>query len=290
MSDGGILSVDMREAVRYTFGRQNASRPAAVATFLTTQCKSSISTKESRAMTITVRFLVGLGLGLLLAGSASATSPDANLYTTYYLNGSDVELSVCGSTTESSGCYGGGSIGPFGLLGALIEGNPAVDQKTSTVTRYIYALDIATGSGSNGVTLYVYKKTDVITATYDSVTVTLFKTIPLSLTGGLTASASMAANPRFLFIGTNQSTFSVSVRKSNFAITESGSASVPVSAITADAYGFVTVAFGDFAGFDVDSELIVYGPDGNLEESGAPAEFMVGTQNAVLPNTLPVQQ
>jgi len=243
-------------------------------------------------MNITIRFLVGLGFALLLAGSAFATSPDTNLYTTYYLNGSEVELTVCGSTTESSGCYGGGSLGPFSLLGALIEGNPAVNEKTSTVTRYIYALDIATGSSSNGVTLYVYKKTDVITATYDTVTVALFKTVPLSLTGGLTASASMAANPKFLFIGTNQSTFSVRVQKSNFAITESGSFSppIPVTAITADAYGFVTVAFGDFAGFDVENGLIVYGPNGNVVESGGGANFMVGTQNAVMPNTLPVQQ
>jgi len=244
-------------------------------------------------MNITVRFLVGLGFGMsLLAAPVFAKSPDANLYTTYYLNGSEVELSVCGSTAESSGCYGGGSLGPFDLLGALIEGNPVVNEKTSTVTRYIYALDIATGPSSNGVTLYVYKKTDVITATYDTVTVTLYKTIPLSLTGGLTASASMAANSKFLYIGTNQSMFSVSVQKSNFAITESGSfyPPIPVTSITADAYGYVTVAFGDFAGFDVDNGLVVYGPDGNVEESGAGANFMLGTQNAVLPTTLPVQQ
>jgi hypothetical protein len=249
--------------------------------------------KEPDAMRIKIRFLVGLGFGLLLlVGPTFGKAPDAELFTTYYLNGNQIELTVCGSTVQSSGCYGGGSLGPFSLLGALIEGNPVVNQKTSTVTRYIYAVDIATGSGSDEVTLYVYKKTDVITPTYDTVTVTLFKTVSLPLTGGLTASASMAANSKFLFIGTNQSMFSVSVQKSNFAITESGSFEppIPVTAITADAYGFVTVAFGDFAGFDVNNGEIVYGPNGNVEESGGGATFTLGTQNAVLPNTFPVSQ
>ncbi len=160
------------------------------------------------------------------------------------------------------------------------------------MTRYVYAVDIATGSGSNGVTLYVYKKTDVITPSFDTVTVTLFRTVALPLTGGLTASASMAANSKFVFIGTNQSMFCVKVQKSNFAITESGSFEppIPVTAITADAYGFVNVAFGDFAGFDVDNGELVYDQNGNVQQSGGGATFTLGTQNAVLPNTFPVSQ
>ena len=183
-------------------------------------------------------------------------------------------------------------MGPFVLLGALIEGSPSVKKATNTVTRYIYAVDIATGSNSNGVTLYVYKKTDVITPTFDTVTVSLFKTVSLPLTGGLTASASMAANSKFLFIGTNQCAFSVRVQKNNFAITESGSFTppIPVTAITADAYGYVTVAFGDFFGFDVENGQVEYDPNGNVVQSGGGAVFMLGTQNAVLPSTLPVSQ
>ncbi len=58
-------------------------------------------------MHVTIRSLVGLAFGLfLLMGSTFAKPPDANLYTTYYLNGNQVELSVCGSTEQSGGCYG----------------------------------------------------------------------------------------------------------------------------------------------------------------------------------------
>jgi len=222
---------------------------------------------------------------------ASASGPiDATLYTTYSLNGTTVLLSVCGSLPDSSGCYGGGDLGPFVLLGALIEGSPSVNQKTNTVTRYIYALDIAAGTNGNGVDLYVYKKTDAITSTFDTVTVSLFKTISLPLSGGSSASASMAANAKYLFIGTNQSTQAAIVKKSNFAITQSGSFEppIPVTAITGDAYGYVTVAFGDFFGFDVDSGEIVYGPDGTAGQDGGGAVFMLNTVQAILPPTLPV--
>jgi hypothetical protein len=221
---------------------------------------------------------------------AAATGPiDATLYTTYNLNGTTVDFSVCGSTQESSGCYGGGTLGPFVRLGALIEGNPSTNLETNTVTRFIYALDIAAGTNSDGVALYVYKKTDAITSTFDTVTVTLFKTVALPLTGGSTASASMAANAKFLFIGTNQSTQAVRLQKSNFAILESGNFSppIPVTAITSNAYGYVTVTFGDFSGLDVDNGFIVYAPDGNTQQDGGGAPFMLGTQQAVLPTALP---
>jgi hypothetical protein len=166
-----------------------------------------------------------------------------------------------------------------------------VDLQTNTVTRYIYALDIATGTNSNGVDLYVYKKTDTITATFDTVSVTLFKTLTLPLVGGSSASASMAANPKFLFIGTNRSDFSVRIQKSNFAIVRSGSflPPIPVTAITADPYGYVTVAFGDFSGFDVNNGTVVYGSDGSVQQSGSGASFMLSTDQAVLPTTFPSQ-
>jgi hypothetical protein len=167
-------------------------------------------------------------LAVTLAVPAYAsTAPDAGLYTTYALNGATVDLTVCGSLLESSGCYGGGELGPFVRLGALIEGLPSFTPKTTTVTRYIYALDVATGTNSDGVELYVYKKTDTITSTYDTVVVTLFKTVSLPLSGGKTVTALMAANAQFLFIGTNESTQSVSVQKSNFAVVESGSFTPP---------------------------------------------------------------
>ena len=196
---------------------------------------------------------------------------------------------MCGSTQESFGCYGEGALGPFVRLGALIEGNPSTNLTTNTVTRYIYALDIAAGTKSDGVDLYVYKKTDAITSTFDTVTVTLFKKVSLPLTGGTTASAAMAANAKFFFIGTNQSTEAVRLQKSNFAIVELAGFSppIPVTAITADQYGYVTVTFGEFSGFDVENGSNVYGPDGSLGQSGGGASFMLNTNQAVLPTIFP---
>jgi hypothetical protein len=242
---------------------------------------------------ISIQRLVA-ALIILLAVSvsvpAAASAPiDATLYTTYNLNGTTVDLSVCGSTQESSGCYGGGTLGPFVRLGALIEGNPSTNLTTNTVTRYIYALDVAAGTNSDGVDLYIYKKTDVITPTFDNVSVTLFKTVSLPLPGGSSVSASMAANAKFLFIGTNRGAHSVSVQKSNFAIVESGAFTppIPVTAITADQYGYVTVTFGKFSGFDVENGSVVYGPDGSVQQSGGGASFMLNTNQAVLPTTFP---
>jgi hypothetical protein len=227
---------------------------------------------------------------LTAAVPASASGPlDATLYTTYQMNGTTVNLSVCGATQQSSGCYGSGTLGPFVRLGALIEGNQSVRLATNTVTRYIYALDIAAGANSNEVVLYVYKKTDIITSTSDTINVTLFKTVNLPLTGRAAALASMAANAKFLFIGTNQSTQAVRLQKSNFSIVESGSFSppIPVTAITADKYGYVTVTFGGFSGFGVGNGFIVYGPDGKFQEDGGGASFMLSTDQAVLPLTFP---
>jgi hypothetical protein len=239
-----------------------------------------------------VRWLLTVSLVLLVIGTPvflHATALDATLFTTYSLfsNATSVSWVVCGSTQQSSGCYASGSLGPYGKIGALIEGNPATNLTKGTVTRSIYVLDIASGSSQNSVVLYVYKKVDTITASSDSVSVTLTKTINLSLTGGNTALASMAANGKFLFVGTNQTPYALRVQKSNFAITEIGGFSPPinVSAITGDAYGYVTVTFGSFAGGE--SGFVVIGPTGGGQEDGGGASFMLGTAQAVLPSALP---
>jgi hypothetical protein len=113
------------------------------------------------------------------------------------------------------------------------------NRTTNTVTRTIYVLDIATGSNLNGVTLYVYKKTDTITSSFDTTSVTLSKTISLpSLVGGSSALASMAANNKFLFIGTNQSPSAVEIQKGTFTITQIGGFSPPIVRI----HSFIRIA------------------------------------------------
>src|SRR6266849_2053223 len=135
--------------------------------------------------------LILLVLSATVPVCAQMTSgpPDATLFTTYGINASHTSVSwvVCGSTQQSSGCYDSGSLGPFGKVGALIEGNSSTNRTTNTVTRAIYVLDIASGSNLNGVTLYVYKKTDTVTSSFDTTSVTLFKTVSLPLAGGSSA-------------------------------------------------------------------------------------------------------
>jgi len=207
------------------------------------------------------------------AAPAAPAAPDATLYTGYTLfsggGQTTVDWVVCGSTAESEGCYASGSLGPFVAVGAMLEG--VASTKGNVVTRAIYVVD--SGSASS-VKLYVYKKTDTVTAEYDTVVVTLARTIPLpSLTGGSTALVSMAANPTFLYIGTDQSSAAVEVRKSNLSITQVGDFSVGVTSITSDQYGYITITQGD--GFTV------LGPTGEGVEDGGGAQFLLGTTQAV---------
>ena len=90
------------------------------------------------------RALLAAGFLLAACGNTHAQSigaatppPDSTLYTTYSFSNdyTNVYLSVCGSTQQSFGCYGGATLGPFGRTGALIERDPVVNTQTQTVTR-----------------------------------------------------------------------------------------------------------------------------------------------------------
>lgn len=221
------------------------------------------------------------------SASATATPIDSTLYILYGLfSGSTyIDWLVCGSTEQSSGCYGTGSLGPFGKAAALVEGEPKIDEAASTVTRYIYVLDIATGANQDGVTLYVYQRTDTVTPSGDSVTMTLSNTVNLHLVGGTSASGFMAANKKSLFIGTDQfPSPAVQVRKKNLTIsTLDGGISV-VSAITADPYGFITVTQGSFGGTPV---FYTFDPNGSILQDGGGGYFMLNTVQSALPSTFP---
>ncbi len=212
-----------------------------------------------------------------------SAAPDSTLYTTYTAFSSSGQTTlnwvVCGSTEESEGCYDSGDIGPFVGVGAMMEGLPSVNGHV--VTRAIYVVD----SGRASVRLYVYKKVDTLTPSYDTTTVTLARFVTLPLTGGSTALCSMAANNGFLFIGTDQSPQAVEVRKSDLNITQVGGFFPPinVTAITADQYGYVTVTQGDS---NSGSGFYVFGPNGAGLGDGGGADFMLGTMQAVSPVVL----
>jgi hypothetical protein len=212
-----------------------------------------------------------------------ASAIDATLSTNYVLQGNtSVNWIVCGTLPGSGGCYGGGTLGPFGRIGAMIEGNPSQNLTTGSVTRYIYVLDVAYGSGRNEVALYVYKKVDVISGSSDRPSASLFKTITLPLTGGSLTRASMAATAKFLYIGTNQDPLPVQVQKGNLAFTQTQGAGSPynVNSITADQYGFVTVQWPKGTGF------VVFDSNGVPQSEGGGNWFMLNTSIATLPSTV----
>jgi len=208
------------------------------------------------------------------SSAAAPTAPDSTLYTTY--SGSSINLSwiVCGATQETEGCYDSGSLGPFVGIGAMLESNPTV--KGDVVTREVYIVD---SGATNDVKLYVYKKTDTVSSTFDTTTITLSKTVSLPLTGGAAAVTSMAANNTFLFIGTNQGEQAVMVQKSNLAVSKVGIyiLGINVSSITSDEYGYITVTQVGSEG----SGFAVFGPNGESEEDGGGSDFVLGTTQAV---------
>lgn len=204
---------------------------------------------------------------------------DSSVYTSYTAYGADTSILwlVCGSIQSITGCFGSGTLGPFGKIGAMIEGSPSTNGATGAVTRNIYVLDEATNGGT-GVTLYVYKKTDVIGSATDTVSMTLTNTITLPLLGGMQAITSMAANNNLLYIGTNQGGNFVQINKSGLIFKSLTGPSATVSSITADQYGYVTVTGGtniETAGFSV------YGPSGLFVEDGGGGDFVLDTTNGI---------
>lgn len=234
------------------------------------------------------KILVTLAMLSMLIGAAPlhAAAIDSTLYT-YYNIGTDltgISLTVCGSLPDSDGCYGSGSMGPFGRVGSMIEGNPAQNVKKGTVTRYIYVVDVASGSGGDGVELYVYKKVDTISGSDDSVAVTLYKTISLTeLTGRNTATAFLAANTKFLFVGTNQNGNVVSVTKTDLDVSTVSETSEALSSITANGYGDISLVWG--TGEGAVFEIIT--PSGKGGVAGAPASFLQNTTQGAVPSMLP---
>lgn len=232
---------------------------------------------------LTILLALAAAVTVRAQGSLQPAPPDANLYTTYSLFSSNgqttVDWIVCGSTQQTEGCYDFGSIGPFISVGAMIEGTPSVNGEV--VTRAIYVVD----SGGSSVKLYVYKKVDTISSSFDTTTVTLARTVTLPLTGSSTALVSMAANSGFLFIGTNQNPVLVEINKKTLGVTQFSIFDPPINtiAITSDQYGYVTIAQGTPGG---DSGLIVFGPNGSMQEDGGGANFMLGTQQAFSPAPL----
>jgi hypothetical protein len=227
----------------------------------------------------TIAAVVVAGLGMTFPALAQTAVPiDSTLFTTYESYGNNnITWVTCGSTKNTGGCYGAGTLGPFGRVCAVMEGQPVT--VGNTVTRSLYVLD--GGSNTNIVSLNVFKKTDTITSNSDTVSITPSKKLTLPLTGGGNALCSMAANDGFIFVGTDASPNAVKVNKLTYSLTKLGGFSppLPVTAITANDYGYVTVTQQAATG---GSGFSIYGPNGMLQEDGGGAPFIPNTTNAYL--------
>jgi len=164
-------------------------------------------------------FIIALA-ALPMSTLATTPPPDAGLYTSYSIGSgyTNVTWTVCGTTQTTEGCYGSGTLGPFGHAGAMIESSPVVDFATGTVIRYIYIVDnAATPRYNTEVVLNVYKKVDVVTSSTDTVTVSLVKAVKLGIVGGAGTSAYMAANANYIYVGTSAFPFAVRIQRTNLS-------------------------------------------------------------------------
>lgn len=232
--------------------------------------------------------LIATALLLVPVASLAAPAPQvsvdgSNLMTAFWFanNYTDVELLVCGSVPHTSGCFGSGSLGPFGKVGALIVGTAVADPVAHTITQDIYAVEQAY-NGAPITKLYVYRLVETIDATNGraDVTVARVKTVPLPLKGGLGAKTFLASNGHALYIATDQDPHAITVEKHGFAIAQvyTLAPGSNVSSLTANEDGCVGVTSGQSGGSDGNILLCSNG-NGGLESVGT--NFVVGSTNGV---------
>jgi len=218
----------------------------------------------------------------VIPAHAQQKMPDSTLYSQYSaLHSTEIDFTVCGSLPQSSGCYGGGSLGPFTNACAIVQSVPAATN-LNTVVRYIYVLD--TGSGSGGFSLAVFKRTDTVSQTEDRIVVTRLATVPLpTLVAGTSVSCMMAQNATAVYASTTQSSTAAIINRTTYAVTTIGGGSSTINGITADSYGYVMI---DEASQGVHG-IVVYGPSGGVEETGGGDFFMINPINSVAPSNYP---
>jgi hypothetical protein len=210
------------------------------------------------------------------AAEARAPLINANLYTTYQFASNNQALSwvTCGATQGSEGCFGSGEISPFDNICAVLEGSAKI--KGDTVTQDIYIFDKVTGK-SPSLYLDVYKKTDVITESYDTTTFTQTQHVNLQLPASGKAACYAAAGPVAIYAATSTSQTAVQISKTTFGVFSVGGFSPPetVTGIQADSRGYVSINFT--GGF------YLFGPTGAGEEDGGGNALLLNETSALVP-------
>lgn len=216
------------------------------------------------------------------ATAAAALPPDHAFFTSYSMGpgNTSVDWTVCGSTAATKGCHGSGTMGPFGSAASLIEGNPVVDSATGTVTREIYVCDVVAGTGKTHAVLKDFRKTDVVSSSGDATSVALVKSVPLSLAAGAGAACFMAADDGFVFVGTDKDVRYAKVAKDTLGVKLANDVDVDISSMTADAYGYVHMTFGN-------SVFESIAADGKTAFLASGIEFKVGKTLGLTNKNLP---
>ncbi len=217
-------------------------------------------------------------LAIAFSAHAQNRNPDRTLFTTYEINHSLTQFTwfTCGTLPLTEGCYGSGFLGPFTDACAIVQNVPA-PVNLNTVLRYIYVLD--TGSSPSGATLTVYRRTDMVSSSDDTITITTIAVVPLpTVVGGPGVTCYVAQNPTNVYAATNQSTIATAINKATFSTSLAGDFSTNVVAITADSYGYVTI-------LQASNAFTVYGPNGEPEEDGGGNYFMINPIDAIYPAT-----
>jgi hypothetical protein len=209
--------------------------------------------------------------GLSPASAAAANS----VYTTYgWPAQTSLPWATCGSISGKEGCYQSGSLGPFGHVCALLS-DPPIATATGDMQR-VYVVD-SDGNlfSSNEVVLTIYNKVDTV---FSSNVVTTFNaagSFLIGAGGGTSTHCLAAANTKFLAIASSASGIPLLFNKTTFAIKTAGNGfpPLPVSAITANAQGYITINFaasGYTGGYYVVSpagKTVLTGYNGNASVS-----------------------
>jgi hypothetical protein len=215
--------------------------------------------------------------------TSARAATDSGFFTGYsfYPDSQHVEYVTCGTSLVSEGCYGSGNLGPFGRVGCMIEGDAS--KVGNVVSRAIYIVDVDSGKTGNGVTLLRYLKTDTIDATTgdDTVSVQLTNTVPLSLIGNASATCHVAGTSSFLYIGTDQTSSVVRVKKGALSAIEviGGSTAYKIKYITANLSGYVSVGFNVLG--STSDTLAVFAQSGQSFEGGGGDAFILTPYNGV---------
>ena len=215
------------------------------------------------------------------AGAAATSDPTTGLYAQFGFNQAFTQLtwSVCGSVNGSNGCYGTGTLGGFGRIGALIQGAPTVDATTGLVTRNLYVIDQAVGGGTSTTTqLRVFELDETVAAPNVTVAMKEVKRVSLPMKGGLGTQTWLVGNRNFLIVGNSADGSPYSVAKSGLAV-QAQQFNGTLEEVTTNGYGFVETDHD--TGFNPGEVTMFYTYDANLQpvdSGGGGAGYFLNTE------------